>query len=79
MLSLLWLLVQSLVVAVCGFVAVVLLFTWFFNLATIPLNKATFGSFVVSSVLSWLLIIGYLLGLRRWWSYANTVWRAGDK
>ena len=78
-LSLLWLLAQSLIMVGCGFAALVLLFIWFLNLDTIRITWGNLGNFVLSSILSWLLIIGYLLGLRRWWPYANAVWYGGKE
>lgn len=76
-LSLLWLLVQVLALAISGLAAFGLLVLWGFGLASRMQGERPYnGEFAQFSVLAWVLAGGYVVALWVWWPYAKEIMHA---
>lgn len=75
-LSLLWLFVQALALSVWGWGLLAATFLYIPELADALKDGPPDKDFAARSVLYWLLIGSYVVGLRLWWPYAKGVMRA---
>ncbi|MGI4871834.1 MAG: hypothetical protein ACRYFX_11735 [Janthinobacterium lividum] len=67
-LKMLWLLVHALVLAFCGWCLLGLLAMWAVGVVhESPWTMET----LLPSICIWLLVGGYVVGVRAWWSYAK--------